>query len=188
MQHNEDVCSTIAKIIRDRSQSAQLISGPEVLTEFQELGLLKSQDVDRTIDFEVTAVRVLDENKDLRRMCGRDGIPFYYSVQSLTETYAQILLWKSDHPLWLIVQVVRDNSLRYQRPVSADSFREQPFDLTQDEMAGCLKRMGAEREYQDIAQTTTALGTLFLYSTEYLDPDHASMLAEWLDGGQANNP
>ena len=188
MSQKEDVSSTIAKIIRDRSASGRLINGLELLTECRERGLLKSEDIDRTIDFEVTAARALDENTDLRRMCSRDRIPFYYSVQSLTETYAQILLWKSEPPLWLIVQVVRDNSLRYQRPVSADSFREQPFDLTQDEIAGCLKRMGAEREYQDIAQTTTALGTLFLYSTEYLDPDHASMLAEWLDGGQANNP
>jgi hypothetical protein len=29
---------------------------------------------------------------------------------------------------------------------------------------------------------------VFLYSTRHLDPDHASMLAEWLDVGQYRNP
>jgi hypothetical protein len=48
--------------------------------------------------------------------------------------------------------------------------------------------MEQQAEYRDIARTITSIGTVFLYSNQYLDPDHASMLAEWLDVGQANNP
>jgi len=48
--------------------------------------------------------------------------------------------------------------------------------------------MPGQEEYQDIAQTTTSIGTIFLYSTRHLDPGHASMLAEWFDVGQFNNP
>jgi len=48
--------------------------------------------------------------------------------------------------------------------------------------------MGEQREYQDIAQTVTSIGTPFLFSTRHLDPDHASALAEWQDVGQVNNP
>ena len=51
-----------------------------------------------------------------------------------------------------------------------------------------LKRMEALEEYGDIAQTTTKASRVFLYSTLSLDPEHASMLAEWLDAGQAENP
>ncbi len=48
--------------------------------------------------------------------------------------------------------------------------------------------MRQQAEYQDIAQTTTSIGTIFLYFNQHLDPGHASMLTEWLDVGQANNP
>ncbi|MBM3299678.1 MAG: hypothetical protein FJY85_06970, partial [Deltaproteobacteria bacterium] len=119
---------------------------------------------------------------------GRNGIPYYYSVQSLSETYAGILMRKSENPLWLIAEVVRANSQLYPRPVPLDSFHELPFGLTPEEIAECLAIMGQQKEYQDIAQTITSIGTLFLYSTQHLEPDHASTLAEWLDVGQVNNP
>jgi hypothetical protein len=48
--------------------------------------------------------------------------------------------------------------------------------------------MAQQKEYEDIAQTITSVGTQFLYSTKHLDPDHAFTLAEWLDVGQVNNP
>ena len=48
--------------------------------------------------------------------------------------------------------------------------------------------MGGEEEYRDIVSTTTSTSRVFLYSTLHLEPDHASMLAEWLDVGQSNNP
>jgi hypothetical protein len=72
--------------------------------------------------------------------------------------------------------------------VPLDIFRESPFDLTQEEILDCLKKMAEQGEYQDITQTTTSIGTIFLYSTQHLEPDYASSLAEWLDVGQANNP
>jgi hypothetical protein len=48
--------------------------------------------------------------------------------------------------------------------------------------------MDGQEEYEDIARTTTSIGTVYLYSTRHLEPDYASTLAEWLDVGQANNP
>jgi hypothetical protein len=36
--------------------------------------------------------------------------------------------------------------------------------------------------------TMTSASSVFLYSTLYLEPAHASMLAEWLDVGQFDNP
>jgi len=183
-----EICALIAKIIRDRSEAGQLIQSDEILIELQGRGLLNAQDVDATMDFEAAVEQVLHDNQDLKEIRSRDGMRYYHSIQSLTETYAGILVWKSDNPLWLIAQVVRDNSRRYPRPVPADSFREPPFELSQEEIAECLKSMSADENYQDIAQTTTSIGTPFLYSTRHLDPDRASMLAEWLDVGQANNP
>jgi hypothetical protein len=48
--------------------------------------------------------------------------------------------------------------------------------------------MSGTADYSDIEQTTTWTGCVFLYSTRHLEPDHASMLAEWIDVGQLNNP
>jgi hypothetical protein len=48
--------------------------------------------------------------------------------------------------------------------------------------------MADQKEYQDIQQTTTSIGTVFLFSTLYLEPDYATFLAEWIDVGQVNNP
>ncbi len=188
MPQQEEILTMMEKIIRAWSEAGRLIQSEEVLSELQGIGLLKPQDLDGTIDCAAMFQRVLHENQDLREICGRDGTAFYYSVQHLTEFYAGILVWKSENPLRLVAQVVRDNSRRYPRPVSADSFREPPFELTREEIAEWLGVMASEGEYQDIAQTTTTIGTAFLYSTRHLDPDHAAMLAEWLDVGQANNP
>ena len=87
-----------------------------------------------------------------------------------------------------MAEIVRENSAIYPRPVPLNIFREPPFDLTQEEILDCLGKMGTQEEYQDITQTTTSIGTVFLYSNQHLDATYASILAEWLDVGQANNP
>jgi hypothetical protein len=63
-----------------------------------------------------------------------------------------------------------------------------PFDLPAEDVKGEVERMGGTADYSDIEQTTTSTGCVFLYSTRHLEPDHASMLAEWIDVGQRNNP
>jgi hypothetical protein len=88
----------------------------------------------------------------------------------------------------LIAEIVRQSSEAYPRPVPLDIFTQPPFDLTHQEALNRLERMAADEEYRDIAVTTTSTSRLFLYSTLHLEPTHASMLAEWLDVGQLNNP
>jgi hypothetical protein len=105
---------------------------------------------------------------------------------SLSETYAGILIRKEESSF--IAEIVRENSAIYPRPVPLDFFRESPFDLTQEEILDFLGKMGEQGEYQDIALTTTSIGTVFLYSSRHLNPDYASTLAEWFDVGQINNP
>jgi len=106
----------------------------------------------------------------------------------MTETYAMILLQKQGDPLRLIAETVRENSAVYPRPVPLDIFTQPPFDLTRQEVLNDLERMAAEDEYRDIVPTTTSASRVFLYSTLHLEPEYASMLAEWLDVGQFNNP
>ena len=51
-----------------------------------------------------------------------------------------------------------------------------------------LEAMAAAEGYGDIARTATSASGVYLYSTRHLEPDHAAMLAEWLDVGQFDNP
>jgi len=188
MEQQEVICLTIAEIIRRRSETGQLVQFEEILTELTGQSLLKSEVADQRSHFEVILRQTVEKNEDLNEISGGDGSLYYYSAQSLSEAYARILIQKGENPLLLMAQIIRDNSAIYPRPVPLEIFMGSPFDLTQEEIFECLKKMGQQTEYQDIAQTTTSVGTIFLYSNQHLDPGHASMLAEWLDVGQANNP
>jgi hypothetical protein len=106
----------------------------------------------------------------------------------MTQTYAGILHQKQNNHLQLIAETVRQNSAVYPRPIPLDMFTQPPFELTRQEVLNDIQRMAAEEEYRDIMQTTTSVSGVFLYSTLHLDSEYASMLAEWLDVGQFENP
>jgi len=188
MENHSDVCMHIAVMIRARSQAGQLIEGEEIRAELSECGPVEPGDCDREILSETTFKQVLEEHPDLRAIAGPNGKTYYHSVESLSESYAGILVWKSENPLHLVAHVVRENSRLYPRPVPLESFQGPPFDLAREEIAECLATMAQQEEYRDIAETFTSIGTRFLYSTCHLERDHASMLAEWLDLGQGSNP
>jgi hypothetical protein len=60
--------------------------------------------------------------------------------------------------------------------------------MTEAEIRTCLEHMVGQEGLKDICQTTTSIGTVFLFSSLHLDADHSAMLAEWLDVGQFQNP
>mgnify|MGYP001025374633 CR=1 FL=1 len=188
MEQREITCGAIAKIIRERSEAGDLIQFEEIFSELVGQGLLKSEVADQRLHFEGILRQTVEKNEDIKEISGRDGIPRYYSTQSLSKSYVRILIKKEESPLSLMAEIIRENSAIYPRPVPLEIFRESPFDLTQEEILNYLEKMREQGEYQDIAQTTTSIGTVFLYSNQHLDQSYASMLAEWLDVGQANNP
>jgi len=178
----------IAEIIRGRSELGKLVSLDEIFQELLDRNLLKGEDDQAQNQCEVMIGTALDENKDLVKLHPEGEKPLFFSSQFVSESYAKMLIQKELNPLLLIAEIVRENSATYPRPVPVDIFRESPFNLTQEEILECLRQMGDQKEYHDIAQTTTSIGTIFLYSTLHLNPGYASMLAEWSDVGQVNNP
>jgi hypothetical protein len=188
VEQQEQVYTAIAQIIRERSETGQLVQFEEILTELTGQGLLTSEADDPRPHLQGIVREAVKTNEDLREIPGAHGIAYFYSTQTLSETYAVILARKKGDPLELIAQIVRENSSVYPRPVPLDLFRESPFDLTGEEILACLDKMGQQKKYQDIAQTTTSIGTKFLFSSRHLNPDYASKLAEWFDVGQINNP
>ena len=176
-------------IIREKSKEGRFVLTEEILSELLNRGFLESE---KEEDGFTEAVSILKEtlhrNEDLRERKGKDGLSRYYSSLAMSEAYATLLTRREEDLLLMMAEVIRENSALYPRPVPLDIFMESPFDLTQEKIFECLKKMGEQAEYQDIAQTITSVGTIFLYSSQHLEPGYASMLAEWLDVGQANNP
>jgi len=188
MEHQEAIGISILNMIHNRSASGCLVRAQEILTELKGQGLLESVGIELETHLKTMLKQVLEKNQDIQEIFGRKEVSYYYSVRSMTEAYAGILVWKSEDPLWLIAEVVRESSKVYPSPVPVVSFREPPFDLTLETILECFKAFGEGREYQDICQTITSTGTIFLYSSLHLDSDYAAMLAEWIDVGQADNP
>jgi hypothetical protein len=186
MEQREEIRPAMAAIIRNRSDTGQLLDFEQLLAELVGQGFLSAEMGPQRSHYEEVFRQVIEENEDIREISGTNGIPHYYSAGSLSDTYARILIRKEENSL--IAEIVRENSAVYPRPVSLNVFEDPPFDLTREQILDCLEAMASQEEFQDILQTTTSIGTVFLYSDRYLDSTYASTLAEWLDVGQVSNP
>jgi len=182
------IAQVVTEIIRSRSQSGQLVSRELIGQELLDRQLLNGNGDEGQNLCAGLIDRALEENEDLVKLQAEGAEPYFFSSRFMSEAYARILVQKKSDPVLLIADVVRHNSALYPRPVPIGAFEHSPFDLTNEEIQSCLTRMAVLDEYRDIKQTSTSVGTLFLYSTLHLEPGYASMLAEWVDVGQSNNP
>ncbi len=187
-KEKESAPQTIAALIRKASEAGRLISESEILREAAGRNLIPSTAPDTAAEIASILEKLVNENEDLHELAAPDGSRDYYSSEFMTEAYARILSLKRGGPRQLIAEIVRQNSEFYPRPVPIDTFTHPPFNLTSEDVLNELEEMRAEEGYRDIASTTTSSPRVFLYSTLHLEPDHAAMLAEWLDVGQFENP
>ena len=181
--------SMAADLIRENSKAGKLVLPEEIVHALHtKHGLTPVGGGAPDGGFSMILQETMKQQGDLREIPGHDGLPRYYSEQYMSVAYARLLVQKEGDPLVLIAETVRENSKVYPRPISRDTLKKEPFALTEEEMVTCLEKMKAGDQYNDIAQTMTSEGIVYLYSTLHLDPDYASMLAEWLDVGQYRNP
>ncbi len=183
-----DILPEIIHFIQKRSEMGELVTSEEILEDLVQRGILKPEAEEDRSGFETLLKEAIENHEEMREISDKAKRSYYYSTRGMTEAYAGILIQKGEDPLALMAETIRENSLRYPRPVRLDMFEEPPFGLTPNEISSCLKRMTEEKAYQDIQQTSTSIGTVFLYSKLHLEPDYASMLAEWFDVGQSKSP
>jgi len=184
----ETVVESVAALIRKRSAAGELISATEIADLWEEEHLAYSPDKEGSgEDMEGILTRLVHENKDLHKLSSA-GAPCFYSDLHMTAAYAQIALYKQEGPMQLIAETVRLNSSEYQRPVALDIFTQPPFNLEYYQICDCLSIMATMASYGDIVTTSSSASKIFLYSKVHLDGEHAVMLAEWIDVGQAHNP
>ncbi len=177
---------SIAAVIREYSASGRLISERDLERRFMAQYRVRSGA--QGAGFPIALGEALERHNDLHELTTKDGTRSYFSSQTMTREYASMLLQRHDDPLRLIAEVVRQNSAVYPRPVPLDMFAQPPIEMNGEQILDCLNRIATEEEYRDIASTVTSTSTTYLYSTLHLEPDHASMLAEWFDVGQFENP
>jgi hypothetical protein len=188
LQTKETVIDVIAQSIRKKSQAGQLASENEIFQELLKHDILKGNGEESQHLFKEALEETVNRYEDLEKLPDRGKGLHLYSSQFMTGSYSRILLQKETDLLLLIAEVVRENSAVYPRPVPLDLFGDSPFNLTQGELQGYLQQMAKEEGYADIKQTTTSAGNVYLYSSLHLEPNYASMLAEWFDVGQFDNP
>jgi hypothetical protein len=187
MDEGEKTGLEIAARIRQSSKEGQLASESDLLPDLE--GRVASPPAGDSPADPVNRIEsVMGRCEDLKAIAAPDGSRRYYSSRFMTLAYATILLQKEGDHKRLMAESIRENSAVYPRPLPVEIFTRPPFSLSPDEIARHLERMAEEEEYRDIASTTTSASRVFLYSTLHLEPDHASMLAEWLDVGQFENP
>ena len=181
----------ITAFIQARSEEGRLTTAEEVHAELLRLGILAEEIPFAELDASLRTILKRHENlphEGLKQIKDEEGLSYYYHGPSMSEAYARLLLLQGRNPLLLMAAVVRDNSRNYPRPIRLNLFESLPFGLTQAEISSSLRKMADVEQYHDIQQTTTSIGTVFLYSAQFLEADYAAMLAEWLDVGQPNNP
>jgi len=173
-----------AAAVRERSAAGQLISAAELAALLAgEVPSLRSREGN---DDAVLESLILS-SAEIRTLSGTAG-RYYYATEYMTEAYATILLNKREGNLPLVAETVRRNAADYGRPVAADLFLRPPFDMDSQGVLDAVAAMAATDTYGDIAAVTTTASGIYLYSTLHMERDHAAMLAEWFDVGEAQNP
>jgi hypothetical protein len=175
---NEAASLLVAETIRTKSAGGELTYPEELLMALSGIGISKP-------DMDLSAVS--RKFPDVTEAFTATGRRCYYSSRAMSEPYARVLLAR-DAPILLVVDFVRECSLRYTRPVSLALFAERPFGLSVGDVLKGIDEMKRQGQFTDICQTESSLGTVFLYSTWHLDSEYAATLAEWYDVGQRQNP
>lgn len=123
----------------------------------------------------------------LARLTSWDKKEFVHYKPLLSQSYAR-LLSAENNPLEQVRETVRENARIYPRPTPLASFEDIPFNFKPETIQEILDALSADPESSDIRFTESSLGTVFLYSTKYMDDAYADFLAEHLDVTMAENP
>ena len=144
----------------------------------------------RVVDGEYAAAllaELLAENDEVAVFTAWDSKEYYHYKPQLSSLYARILS-TANNKMVQVASVVRESSRDYPRPVALEIFEYPPFLFEAEALQQCLRDMADNPEYADIKFTESSVGTVYLYSTRYLDEDYAAFLAENEDVGAIASP
>jgi len=179
--------STPAQLIRAACEQERLPAKAELLRSLGESPAGPDLPAFTLEQLEAELDKALADDPELALVRGPDGEAFYRHVGLMSATYAEILAGRNA-PCLLIARTVRKNSRDYPRPIALDIFEDPPFDFDPQNIQACLRSMAADADFDDISFVESSAGTVYLYSTKYLEHEYAAFLAERLDVDLALNP
>lgn len=116
---------------------------------------------------------------------GQYGIEDLTSWDSKHYYHFSPLLSTQNNPYEQILDTVRESSRVYPRPVGVFTFEFAPFRIDPTIIQDVLDRIAEDPNAKDIRVTVTSAGTVYLYSSTYLEDAMADFLAEEMDQGDA---
>lgn len=172
--------------VREASAAACLIAADEILARLRARGLGEQLETPPGTDPCQRLAATLSGLPGIASFVSLSGDTVYHDPTLLSRTYARILDRKSA-PAVLLAEEVRSHSREYLRPVPLELFAAPPFHLAPETLAAVLAALAADPAFRDIASTTTSTGDAYLFSSLYLEHNHAAFLAEQ-DASCALNP
>lgn len=134
--------------------------------------------------FEKVLSAALDGRHGLETLESWDAKRYYHFEPLLSSSYARLLA-AENNPYELMLDTVRECSRLYPRPIGIFSFEFAPFNLDPQVIQDALDRFGKDENAKDIRVSVTSAGSVYLYSSKYLEDDYADFLAEEMDSGES---
>ncbi len=182
---NKDFGPELIEVIRKSSEAARLETKAHLLELFPEADVDLSLGVDGESSGDGSCS---SDYSDLRILSGSEDA-YYFSVLSMSETYARYLFRIEEKNLpRLVADTVREESRIYPRPTPARTFSSAPFSISEPELLKIIDLFGSDAETEDLRSYRASNGALYLYSSRYFEPVHAESLVEWDEVERWNNP
>lgn len=133
--------------------------------------------------FQKVLSAALDGRHGVETLESWDAKRYYHFEPLLSSSYARLLA-AQNNPYELMLDTVRECSRLYPRPIGIFSFEFAPFNLDPQVIQDALDRFGKDENAKDIRVSVTSAGSVYLYSSKYLEDDYADFLAEEMDSGE----
>jgi hypothetical protein len=183
-----EVNDIIADFIRESSRAEKLATEADIAVGIASR-LLKTSGMEiRSSDFATFLQSALSTHDDIEQIRDHLGNILYFSERSMTRAFAGMLLLARLGTSGMMAEIIREQSLKYRRPVPCSLFQCSPFSLAREEIAASMNTMTNAPSFRDIRFLTASSGAVFAFSTTHLAPEQAALLAEWSDSGQVENP
>ena len=114
---------------------------------------------------------------------------YLYSTDFMTDSFAHwTYLALEDDKVATFVDIVREESRVYPRPMVYRALLNDPFRMTEDQVLDCWKTVQESEKFPDIASCSASNDDVYFYSTDYLSEAQAKALAEYYSVERWMNP
>lgn len=114
---------------------------------------------------------------------------YLYSTDFMTDSFAHwTYLALEDDKVATFVDIVREESRVYPRPMVYRALLNDPFRMTEDQVLDCWKTVQESEKFPDIASCSASNGDAYFYSSDYLSEAQAKALAEYYSVERWMNP